>query len=45
MIKPPKRPKGAQLESDLEVSIMGKKREKKAPAPEKKDVAMDETPT
>ena len=44
-IEPPKRPKGTQLENDLEVSIMGKKRERKAPDTEKKDVPMDETPT
>ena len=43
-IEPPKRPKGTQLENDLEVSIMGKKHKKKAPDSEKKDVAMDETP-
>ena len=43
-IEPLKRPKGVQLENNLEVSIMSKKCKKKALVSEKKDIAMDETP-
>ena len=43
-IEPPKRPKGESFENDMEITVMGKRHEKRAPDSGKKDDAMDVTP-